>query len=103
MTGRYAGKPLLRLVDSFVLDAIGHLPPEVDAKMTEMEPQFRAAFGASGTWREIVADQMKFPDGLHGAIRELWDKGRTRFLESEGREPDPGEFTMTFVDTHFPH
>ncbi|MES2338143.1 MAG: hypothetical protein V4537_08615 [Pseudomonadota bacterium] len=101
MNTRYLGKPLLRLVDSYVLDAIGHLPPEVDAKMTEMEPKFRDAFGATGSWREIVVDQMKFPAGLQGAIREVWDKGRVKFLADQGFEPDPGEFTQTFVDTNF--
>jgi len=103
MTTRYTGKPLLRLVDSFVLDAIGHLPPEVDAKMTEMEPRFRKAFGATGTWREIVAEQMKFPAGLAGAIREVWTKGRVLFLSENGYEPDPGQFTRSFVDSKFPH
>ncbi len=103
MTTRYTGKPLLRLVDSYVLDAIGHLPPEVDAKMTEMEPRFRETFGANGTWREMVAEQMKFPDGLPGAIREVWDKGRVKFIAEQGHEPDPGQFTRSFVDSKFPH
>lgn len=103
MRDRYTGKPLLRLVDSYVLDAIGHLPPEVDAKMTEMEPKFREAFGDTGSWREMVVKQMRFPAGLQGAIRELWEKGRVRFREAQGREPDPAEFTQNFVDKHFPH
>jgi hypothetical protein len=103
MNTRYDGKPLLRLVDSYVLDAIGHLPPEVDAKMTEMEPRFRATFAATGSWREMVEEQMKFPEGMQGAIRELWAKGRVKFLVAQGQEPDPAEFTMQFVDTHFPH
>lgn len=103
MTMRYAGKPLLRLVDSYVLDAIGHLPPEVDAKMTEMEPRYREMFSDTGTWREMVAKQMKFPKGLQGAIREIWDKGRVRFIAEQGHEPDPGQFTQSFVDSKFPH
>ena len=103
MTTRYTGKPLLRLVDSYVLDAIGHLPAEVDAKMTEMEPQFHATFGTTGTWRQIVAGQMRFPEGLPGAIREVWDKGRARFLAEAGYEPDPAEFVRGFVDSKFPH
>ncbi len=103
MSTRYTGKPLLRLVDSYVLDAIGHLPPEVDAKMTEMEPKYREAFGGTGSWREIVAEQMRFPAGLPGAIREVWDKGRVKFLAEQGYEPDPAQFTWSFVDSKFPH
>ena len=103
MNTRYAGKPMLRLLDSYVLDAIGHLPAEVDAKMTEMEPKFREAFGATGSWRAMVESQMRFPEGMQDAIRELWAKGRVKFLAAQGHEPDPAEFTMTFVDTNFPH
>ena len=103
MNTRYAGKPMLRLLDSYVLDAIGHLPAEVDAKMTEMEPKFREAFGATGSWREMVESAMQFPQGMPDAIREVWAKGRVKFLAAQGQEPDPAEFTMTFVDTNFPH
>ncbi len=103
MSTRYTGKPLLRLVDSYVLDAIGHLPPEVDAKMTEMEPKYREAFGGTGSWRDIVAEQMRFPAGLPGAIREVWNKGRVKFLAEQGYEPDPAQFTWSFVDSKFPH
>ena len=46
---------------------------------------------------------MKFPEGMPGAIRELWVKGRVKFLVAQGHEPDPAEFVMTFVDTNFPH
>ena len=103
MTDRYAGKPFLRLVDSYVLDAIGHLDPAADAALTAKEPEFHATFGAKGSWREIVEARMTFPDGMRGAIREVWDKGRVRFVAAQGREPDPMEFTTAFVDTKFPH
>ena len=103
MTTRYTGKPLLRLVDAYILDAIGHLPPEVDAALTEREPGYRERFGATGSWRDIVAAQMRFPAGLPGAVREVWDKGRVKFVAEQGYEPDPGQFTRSFVDSKFPH
>ena len=103
MSTRYTGKPLLRLVDAYVLDAIGHLPAEVDTALTEREPKYRESFAATGSWREIVAAEMQFPTGLQGAIREVWDKGRVKFLAEQGYEPDPGQFTQSFVDSKFPH
>ena len=93
MTDRYAGKPFLKLLDSYVLESIGHLDPADDAALT----------ASDGPWRSVVAREMQFPQGMAGAIREMWDKGRVRFMESQGHEPDPGEFTRTFVDTKFPH
>ncbi|URW76939.1 hypothetical protein M9980_07025 [Sphingomonas donggukensis] len=102
MSDRYDGKPFLRLLDSYILDAIGHLPADQEAALTAMEPKFAETFGTTGRWRDVVATQMKFPAGMAGAVREVWDKGRPRFVAAHGREPDPAEFTRTFVDTNFP-
>ncbi|WP_230291938.1 hypothetical protein [Croceicoccus sp. Ery5] len=101
--GRYNGKPFLRLLDSYVLAATGHLDPIADRSLTAMEPRFHKAFGQTGSWRSIVEQRMKFRPGMPGAIREVWDKGRLKFLQANGKEPDPREFTRHFVDTNFPH
>ena len=98
MNDRYEGKPFLMLLDSYVLDAIGALDARRDAQAAALEPQFAGA----GGWRAIVAREMRFPDGMAGAIREMWDKGRVRFVEANGREPDPHEFARVFVDSKFP-
>jgi hypothetical protein len=103
MSDRYAGKPFLRLLESYVLDAIGHLDPASDAALRAQETEFRKTFVATGNWREIVVGRMQFPEGIQGAIREVWEAGRVRFKEANGTEPDPVEFTRIFVDTKFPH
>ncbi|NIJ19348.1 hypothetical protein FHS95_001017 [Sphingomonas naasensis] len=103
MSDRYAGKPFLKLLESYVLDAIGHLDPAADAALRAMEPHYRTLFGATGSWREIVVGRMQFQDGMQGAIREVWQSGRVRFREANGREPDPMEFTRVFIDSKFPH
>jgi len=102
MSDRYAGKPFLRLLDSYVLDAIGHLGTDQQATLTRLEPKFHKAFNTPGDWRTIVATVMQFPDGMPGAIREVWDKGKVRFVEQNGHEPDPTEFAQIFVDKNFP-
>jgi hypothetical protein len=103
MSDLYAAKPFLRLLDSYVLDAIGALDAESDAALTQMEPEFRRLFGARGDWRTIVVERMRFPEGMAGAIREVWQKGGVKFRAAQGRDPDPVEFTRHFVDTNFPH
>lgn len=103
MSDIYLGKPFLRLLDAYVLDAIGELDAESDAALAAQEPEFHAMFGATGNWRMIVEQRMRFPDGMAGAINEVWTKGREKFVAAQGREPDPVEFMRTFVDTHFPH
>ncbi len=103
MSDRYAGKPFLRLLDSYVLDAIGQLDPAADRALQAREPEFRETFGATGSWREIVVGRMQFPVGMAGAIQEVWRAGRVKFEQANGRAPDPAEFTRIFVDTKFPH
>lgn len=103
MSERYDGKPFLRLIDCYVLDAIGHLDDEQARRLEEMTPKFRDVFGVPGTWREIVERRMDFPADMATAIRRVWDEGHDRFVEEAGREPDPAEFTQVFVDTNFPH
>ena len=103
MSDRYTGKPFLELVDAYVLDAIGHLHPDDDAGLTAREPAFREMFGIDGSWREIVVTRMGFPDGMAGALRELWLKGRNSYVTKYRSEPVPREFAQGFIDTNFPH
>lgn len=103
MSDRYEGKPFLRLLDSYVLDAIGHLDAANIKWLSEAEPHFRAIFGAEGSWKDIVATRMQFPEGMEASIVEIWQKGSAKFREETGTEPSPVTFTYEFVDTNFPH
>ena len=79
------------------------LDAETEQRMTALEPQYRLAYGGAGSWREIVEARMQFPKGMAGAIREMWEKGRPRYIAANGVEPNPIEFTQKFIDTKFPH
>lgn len=103
MSDRYADKPFLKLVDGYIVDAIGHLDGASAMELAAMEPQMRKATGLSGDWRSLVEQRMRFPAGMAGAVREVWDKGRVKFIAANGREPDPLEFAVNFVDSKFPH
>ena len=103
MTDRYEGKPFLRLLDSYVLDAIGALDQANADWLVAAELHFRATFGQQGSWREIVEKRMNFPAGMPAAIREVWDKGRSRFADPDGTPPHPVNFAHMFVDRNFPH
>ncbi len=102
MTDRYAGKPFLRLLDAYVLLAIGELDQASADALTAMEPKLRDTFKGEGSWYELVAQQMEFPPSLPGQIHDIWVRGRAPFIEKYGTGPDPVEFTHQFVDTNFP-
>ena len=69
---RYAGKPFLAWVDSFILKAIGHLDPEMEAKLERATPDLRKAFSSEGSWEDIVMEQLDYTPEVRGAIQELW-------------------------------
>ncbi len=103
MSSRYVGKPFLKLLDSYVLSSIGKLDEATAQQLEAMEPDLRQTYGSKGDWRTIVAEQMRFPDELPGALMQIWTAGREKFVAAAGFEPDPLEFTTRLVDMKFPH
>ena len=101
MSDRYDGKPFLRYVDAWVLDAIGHLDQPTRAYCVAMEPTLRQSLGLTGSWQDMVARQMNFTPELPAQIRKIWEEGKARFEEGNGRPADPVQFAMTFVDRNF--
>lgn len=88
---RYDGKPLLRLVDCYVLDAIGELDPGQRKTLDAMEPKLQALYGQRGSWQEIVRAQAQLPPAEE--IRSEWRAGA-----AERPERDADAFVLDYVD-----
>jgi hypothetical protein len=73
---RYEGKPLLRLLECYVLDTIGELSPADRSNLERMTPRLRALYKLEGDWRSIVSQVMHFPATLDDNIRSLWADNR---------------------------
>lgn len=97
---RYEGKPLLRLLECYVLAAIGHLPEDQQEGLQRIAPKLSEIYGHTGTWLEIIHAQMEFPDTLPASIRAEWE-GNLERLQALGTAVDPEEFAMAFVDHYF--
>lgn len=98
---RYEGKPLLRLVDCFVLDAIDQLDDAQRATLEALEPRLAKTFGANGTWQEMVGSQMGFAEDLADQIRQVW-RGYLDQAETQQLRADPQAFVVDFVAQNFP-
>jgi hypothetical protein len=98
---RYAGKPFLKLVDSFVLKCIGELDPSNEAVLEQMTPKLRQTFGHAGTWDEIVMAQLGFEPTIRSAIRDLWEKNQ-EIARQNGVTLTPMQFTEMFVANNVP-
>jgi hypothetical protein len=86
---RYRGKPLLRLLDSYVLALTGHLDPEMEAKVAKL---VKKRFGGSD-WRSSLRKVTKLPPDMDERIRDTWR-----------RQPpgtDPLAFALAVSDENF--
>ena len=93
---RYAGKPFLKLVDSFVLKCIGELDPSNEALLEQITPKLRQTFDHTGTWEEIIMDQLRFGPTIRSDIRNLWARNQ-EIARQNGLTLTPMQFTEMFV------
>lgn len=98
---RYAGKPFLRLLECYVLNAIGQLEESQSVALQRMEPKLREVYKTDSSWIEIVAEQMDFPRELNEQLQGIW-KGYAEHVKQQGLKPDPNQFVVQFVDENFP-
>ena len=71
---RYQGKPLLRLLECYVLWAINRLPAESKNVLEEMTPKLQKTYKKHGTWQEVLAEVMEFTPDMPEQIQSLWKK-----------------------------
>ncbi|MGM3278118.1 hypothetical protein [Ralstonia sp. 24A2] len=97
---RYQGKPLLRLLECYVLKAVGRLSMSDSENLTAMEPKLVQLYGVDGTWDQIVESVMKFPDTMPMLIRDVWKKNM-EIATANNAALDAQQFAEMFVDKNF--
>lgn len=96
-TDRYKGRPFLRFLECYVLWAIGELSDQDAARLDLIAAEQRRIHGYEGTWQEIVARQMDFPEGLRDALASMWERNLTRARQA-GEHLDPEPWAAEVVD-----
>ena len=96
---RYADRPLLILLENYVLACIGALSAETIAGVADVT---RRGFGAppDADWMEVLRTQFGFGPGICDSIRDRWRRGVAR-LEQTGEIADPVVFARAIVDANF--
>jgi hypothetical protein len=96
---RYAGRPLLRLLDDYVLDIVGALPTETHPVLLEV---VRLAYPntAGDTWQEVLENKLGLEPDLKRKIHAMWLDYR-KFMADQGHPADPSEFAVSFADENF--
>lgn len=92
---------MLKLVDSYVLDALGVLDEQTRESLERMTPVFASSLGVeASTWQGIVEQAMALPPDSPAAIQGAWESAVREDLEL-GRTPDVEAFAHALVDQTF--
>lgn len=87
---RYAGRPLLRLLDCYVLALIGHLDPGMEAQVAAIVGR---NLGGDHDWKTTVRRAAGLPADMDRRIVELWAR--------QPKGVDPMAFMIAVSDESF--
>jgi hypothetical protein len=94
---RYRGRPLLLVLEHYVLAAIGEMP---DDKRAEVAVFVQTALGGGDDWMLTVREKLHFHATMDEELREVWAKNRALARE-HGLDLQPDHFAQLLVDENF--
>lgn len=94
---RYQGRPLLIVLENYVLAAIGVLPKDAEQRLTQL---VRSVFGGDDDWKKTVRQQLDLSAEIDESFRELWQRNQA-IARQDGIELHPVQFAKAVVDTNF--
>ena len=71
---RYDGKPLLRLLELYILKALDELPAVEQETLARLAPKLQAIYGGNGQWHEAIEAAVHMPADMPQQIRDMWAK-----------------------------
>lgn len=97
---RYDGKPLLRLLEIYVLNVIGELSQKDAEGMKAMTPKLRELYSHNGEWPEIIAATVELPQEASSEIRGMWKRNQ-ELARKNDVTLSAQQFAEMFVDDNF--
>jgi hypothetical protein len=94
---RYHGKPLLRIIECYVLWVVGQLPQKEAQAMADVTLKLQQLYKTTGTWQEVISKVMEFPPTMPEMIRGLWVKNAA-IAKANNVKLSPQQFAEMFVD-----
>jgi hypothetical protein len=94
---RYQGRPLLIVLENYILDCIGKLPPGGSEKLSQM---MQKALGGGQDWKQTLREMLHLDPALDQELRDLWTKNEA-LARKDGIELHPVQFAKMVVDENF--
>jgi hypothetical protein len=94
---RYRGRPLLIVLENYVLAAIGELSDEKRAGIAEV---VQRGFGGGSDWMATVRERLHINDSLDEQLRTMWAKNQD-IARANGTILHPIQFARMVADTNW--
>ena len=94
---RYQGRPLLVVLENYVLDCIGKLPAESSQKLSGLMQQ---ALGGGPDWKQTLREMLQLDPSMDNELCALWTKNEA-LARQQGIELHPVQFAKMVVDENF--
>jgi hypothetical protein len=94
---RYAGRPLLIVLENYVLDCIGELPPDKQALARSV---VQRVWSGGDDWKATVRQQLHLEPGMDEALRGMWSRNKA-LAKQNNQHLHPIQFAKMFVDENF--
>ncbi|WP_050025306.1 hypothetical protein [Verrucomicrobium sp. BvORR034] len=98
-TDRYYGRPLLILLENYVMSAIGTLAPDKEQLAASLTQR---VFGGDGDWRSTLRSTLHLGDSLDESLRQMWATNQ-QLAQQAGVALTPEEFARMVADRNFAH
>ena len=97
---RYRGRPLLAILENYILDCIGELPPD---RLEGTAALVRRAFGGDGAdWRATVRARLELTPSLDENLRTMWKRNQ-EIAARANAQLHPVQFAKMVADENFAH
>ena len=94
---RYSGKPLLVVLENYVLDCIGCFPNDKRAAIVAVVKQ---VFGGDDDWKTTVRANLQLNESIDDHIRQMWERNKEIAFQT-GQTLLPVDFAKMIVDENF--
>jgi hypothetical protein len=94
---RYEGRPLILILDNYVLDCIGELASDKQALIASI---VQKVFGGGSDWKKTVREVLQLSESIEENIRSLWIQNKEIAAQNKA-ELHPVQFAKMIVDDNF--
>jgi hypothetical protein len=94
---RYKGRPLLIILENYILSAIDQLPQdkcEVAAQLVQ------ATFGGDKNWMQTIRKELALNDSIDESLRQLWANNQS-IAKQNSMTLQPVQFAKMIADQNF--